>query len=262
MRERNIDPSTARNALCPPHEKHLSISHNVGKTTYPCSTCGKSFSRKDNLTHHTRTCTNATPDIHLKRPYTLLNPDITFAKRRCIEYRIQSIDSGFHDAVHSYRITFDPEMQVTEIWNQLNGSINAMYDILNGYLIQKNALKFTCTVKLMFRKAVELDVMTDPPVCLSTQAFSLYFGSNVDETLDLAYKQLRSKIDTFETEGSGWVADRLVCLDTTLYELDPLRASSYHPLPEWIVKKKAIRNVKNMDQECGPYSHLYTNPPT
>jgi len=69
-------------------------------------------------------------------------------------------------------------------------------------------------------------------------------------------KQLVSKIDTFETEGSGWILDRLVKLDCSVYHLDPLRASSYHRLPQWIIKKHAVRNIKNEDQECFKWAVL------
>ena len=42
----------------------------------------------------------------------------------------------------------------------------------------------------------------------------------------------------------------LETLDLSLFELETLRASSYHRLPQWIINKKAVRNIKNQDQEC------------
>ena len=49
--------------------------------------------------------------------------------------------------------------------------------------------------------------------------------------------------------GSGWLVDRLMHLDIHSAEYDPLRASSHIPLPSWIVKKRAVLNIKNTDDE-------------
>ena len=49
--------------------------------------------------------------------------------------------------------------------------------------------------------------------------------------------------------GSGWLVDRLMHLDIHVAEYDPLRASSHIPLPSWIVKKRAVLNIKNTNDE-------------
>ena len=49
--------------------------------------------------------------------------------------------------------------------------------------------------------------------------------------------------------GSGWLVDRLIHLEIHIAEYDPLRASAHLPLPAWIVKKRAVLNIKNSDNE-------------
>ena len=49
--------------------------------------------------------------------------------------------------------------------------------------------------------------------------------------------------------GSGWLVDRLIHLDINVAKYDPLRASAHMPLPSWIVKRKAVLNIKNTDNE-------------
>ena len=33
-------------------------------------------------------------------------------------------------------------------------------------------------------------------------------------------------------------------------EFDPMKGSSYIPLPDWILNKKAIVNIQNKDEKC------------
>ena len=62
--------------------------------------------------------------------------------------------------------------------------------------------------------------------------------------------QLLNYIDIYERNGSGWVISRIEALDITLWQLDPLRASSYHRLPAWIINKHAVTNVRNTGNDC------------
>ena len=40
-------------------------------------------------------------------------------------------------------------------------------------------------------------------------------------------------------------------LDTTVWQLDPLRASTYHPLPSWVRNTGTVVNVQNkQDNKC------------
>ena len=43
----------------------------------------------------------------------------------------------------------------------------------------------------------------------------------------------------------------LVALDTTVWILDPLRASIYHSLPEWVQNTKCVRNIQNFTETMG-----------
>ena len=49
---------------------------------------------------------------------------------------------------------------------------------------------------------------------------------------------------------SRFVFDEVLHLDTNFYQPNLTRGSSYIPLPDWLVKKKAIINPHNEDEEC------------
>ena len=83
----------------------------------------------------------------------------------------------------------------------------------------------------------------------------LYDDTAINELLKLTADQLVNRIEAFEMAGSGWIVSALKELDTTVWQLNPLRASTSHPLPRWIQNKKAVHNIKNNDM-CFKWSIL------
>ena len=49
---------------------------------------------------------------------------------------------------------------------------------------------------------------------------------------------------------SRFIFNEVLHLDSHFYQLNLTRGSSYLPLPDWLVKKKAIINPHNKDKEC------------
>ena len=50
--------------------------------------------------------------------------------------------------------------------------------------------------------------------------------------------------------GSGWYFKEVLNLEIHSVGYKPMKGSSYIPLPDFIVKKKAIVNIQNKDQKC------------
>ena len=98
---------------------------------------------------------------------------------------------------------------------------------------------------------------TVPPACLVTEQFEVYEDTVIEDCLQECSQQLKNRIECYEDTGSGWVISYLIPLDTTIWQLDQLRASKYHPLPKWIRKTKCVVNVKNKhDNKCFKYAVL------
>ena len=55
---------------------------------------------------------------------------------------------------------------------------------------------------------------------------------------------------------SGWALQRLLHLDLSINKINPLKASSYIPLPNEIEAKKAVLNIQNNDEKCFMWSVL------
>ncbi|KAF2885890.1 hypothetical protein ILUMI_20282, partial [Ignelater luminosus] len=58
------------------------------------------------------------------------------------------------------------------------------------------------------------------------------------------------QLEDFQEEESGWTLKSVVNLAININRYEPIRGSSYMPLPPEIVKKQAVINVKNNDDAC------------
>ena len=74
--------------------------------------------------------------------------------------------------------------------------------------------------------------------------------SDVKELLSKLIREIIENINTFQTNGSGWYFKEVVQLEIHTTEFNPMKGSSYIPLPDWIMRKKAIVSIRNKDKKC------------
>ena len=75
-------------------------------------------------------------------------------------------------------------------------------------------------------------------------------SSNVDEFYDNQTAYLQTWIEKFTNTASGLEIDHCIKLYLNIAKYEPLKGSSYIPLPEALANKKAIINVQNNDDRC------------
>ena len=84
-----------------------------------------------------------------------------------------------------------------------------------------------------------------------TKAKIITKSSNLYEFFDNITERLLERISNFQKEKSGWVFEYVVQFQIKFALYEPLKGSSYIPLPSFIAHKKAVKNVKNQnDHEC------------
>ena len=66
-------------------------------------------------------------------------------------------------------------------------------------------MKWYFDLKLTFRKAVDQDAVTDPPIVLYLNPKTGFSGTNYEHDLSEAMKDIKEQIDSFESNGSGWI---------------------------------------------------------
>ena len=75
-------------------------------------------------------------------------------------------------------------------------------------------------------------------------------STDVKEILSEVIRAILEKIIIYQQNGSGWYFKEVVHLEIHTVDFTPMRGSSYIPLPDWIMRKKALLNIKNKDNKC------------
>ena len=127
--------------------------------------------------------------------------------------------------------------------------------------------KFIETLEVTFEKDT-IDSKTGKRVSICKTAF--FYGkakiitkvNDIEPELNMSRQEIMNAIDTWVSEGSGWVINRIdsYYINITLYK--PLNGSSYVELPtELRNSKKGLINMKNKDGECFRWCHIrHLNP--
>ena len=85
--------------------------------------------------------------------------------------------------------------------------------------------------------------------------------TNVNGIIKNSQDKIFESISNYINNGSGWYFKQIVKLEIHINEYKVMRGSSYIPLPDWIMRKKAIINIQNKDDKCFLWSILrYLHP--
>jgi len=89
------------------------------------------------------------------------------------------------------------------------------------------------------------------------QRVGAYFSSRVFDIdgvqqLDLndLISDLSQQVENFNSRGSGYVLDRITKFIILITKYRPLCGSTFIPTFQWLVKKRCVINVKNVDECC------------
>ena len=75
-------------------------------------------------------------------------------------------------------------------------------------------------------------------------------STDVREILAQVIYSILDKINIYQKNGSGWYFKEIIHLEIHTADYNPMRGSSYIPLPDWIIRKRAIVNILNNDEKC------------
>ena len=226
--------------------------HEKGHTkekAFKCTKCDKAFSRKEDKTRHEKNCKRRRDDDqeepcgsgihHPKRPRTETQSQTDFT--------IRKVKSAFRNATVTWKLRYGANCGSMDL---IDPSVKTMASYLQHYREKELALKFHMSLHVNFEQATDPSIVTVPPAVLVSEQFEVYADTDIDDILLEVAKQLKNRVEVYEGTGSGWVISNLVVLDTTVWKLDPLRASTYHQLSTWIRNTKCVVNVQNKDKLC------------
>ena len=95
----------------------------------------------------------------------------------------------------------------------------------------------------------------------NTETYINLESTDVKVILSQMIKEILEKISIYQMNGSAWYFKEVTSLEIHIVDYKPIKGSSYIPLPDIIMRKKAIINMENKDNKCFLWSILrYLHP--
>ena len=159
---------------------------------------------------------------------------------------LQSESQALEHTTDKFTINLEQLDQTPEtIIDILKNNVMDLKSTIEVEMERKRALKIIVALHVTFHQATDPTFLSEPPPVFKSLPVEILVGTDIDEVLHLITDQLLKKIDDFEERGSGWVLHELSRLDLHTYVYDPLRASTYIPLPDELKAKQAVVNIQN-----------------
>ena len=94
------------------------------------------------------------------------------------------------------------------------------------------------------------EVTAEEQASFNSRQESIFGSTDLEEVYERMVAKMLEAFATYLKNGSGWMLKKVVRLDITLSRLRPFRGSSHIPFPKRILKRKALINMENEDEEC------------
>ena len=78
----------------------------------------------------------------------------------------------------------------------------------------------------------------------------VYMLNNINSIVQSMTNHMSQQVENPALRDSKFAFDGIMYTDISIHRLNLTRGSSYIPLPDWLTKKKAILNPKNLDEKC------------
>ena len=180
--------------------------------------------------------------------------------RKALERAIREYEQGIKKEKSSLGNFANKYVIEGEIGVVPNEYFQSKYSYLKEFLRNHRQIKVRFVLKTIMN---ELDYREDVPI---TDPSVAYFQSDtyinlestdVKEILDKVKKKINENVINYQTNGSGWYFNEVKQLEIHTVDYKPMKGgSSYIPLPEWIMRKKAIVSIRNTANKCFIWSVL------
>ena len=174
------------------------------------------------------------------------NKECLIAKRNSLKielsWGLEELEGAFGGAYRRYRIDGIEGMDVETFFARTK---KFLINLLNKETANR-AVRSQATTWIRFvRDEVEL-----LSLAFNSRMMTVYSLNDKNEIVTAMTEHMAQQIENPALRNSNFVSDRVLHMDIDFYKLNLTRGSSYVPLPDWLMKKKAIINPKNSDMEC------------
>ena len=152
------------------------------------------------------------------------------------------IEGAFGGNYSKYRINGIEGMDLPTFFSKIRPSI---VNVLRRETAQRS---IRCQITTWIRFAKEDDYLDKT---FNSRMNSVYMLSDIDSIVQNMIAYMEQQIDNPELRDSKFVLDSInKNTDISNHRLVLTRGSSYIKLPDWLAKKKAILNPKNLGEKC------------
>ena len=112
-------------------------------------------------------------------------------------------------------------------------------------LLRKESVRSQTTTWIRFIKD---DEQVD--LAFNSRMTPVYNLNDIDEVVGSMITHMSQQVENPALRDSKFVFDRVMRMEISMHRLNLTRGSSYIPLPDWLSRKEAIINPKNLDMKC------------
>ena len=160
------------------------------------------------------------------------------------------LEQAFGGAYRSYRINGRPKIDVDTFFNRIG---KRLIELIERELKTRTSARIQTTAWIRFIRDDE-EGQERVELAFNSLMTSVYRGSETDQIVDGMIANMKFQIENPALLNSRFVFDEFLYLVVNFYQLNLMRGSSYLPLPDWLVRKKAIVNPHNDEEDCFKWS--------
>ena len=180
-------------------------------------------------------------------------PDTPSYLRKALEKTLKEYDQGIikeksalEEFANKYIIKGEPGITPFEFFRNKASSLK---DFLRNRRNIKVRFVLVCLMEKMDGNQKLIITVQDKAYFHSDTHINLE-STDVKEILAKVIHNILEKISIYQQNGSGWYFKEVLHLEIHTVVYKPVGGSSYIPLPDWIMLKKAIVNIRNTDEKC------------
>ena len=158
-----------------------------------------------------------------------------------VELGPRQLEGAFGGAYRCYRIDGLQGMDLDTFFNRVR---KFLIELLAKEW-RMGAVRSQVTMWIRFRKDGEM-----VEIAFNSRMLNVYNLSDMNEIVTGMITHMKQQIKNPALSNSRFVFDEVLHMDRDFHRSNLTRGSSYLSLPDWLARKKAIINPKNLDLEC------------
>ena len=178
------------------------------------------------------------------------NKERLIAKRNSLKIELswgpKELEGAFGGAYRRYRIDgIEGKGHILDVETYFARTRKFLIDLLNKETTNR-AVRSQATTWIRFVR----DEVEQVSLAFNSRMMTVYSLNDKSEIVTVMIEHMAQQIENPALRNSKFVFDRVLHMDIDFHRLNLTRGSSYVPLPDWLIKKKAMINPKNSDMEC------------